>query len=193
MEQTIPYKFGSEHHAEKPTAVLGEEHRIIERVLASLERLTAEPVGASLEKWRLALVFFREFADQCHHFKEENVLFPALEEHGIPVDGGPIGTMLTEHEEGREHIRSMAAALDQVQAGNASAHESLVSHAAAYLTLLRDHIQKEDDVLFRMVDEVIPEVQQREILKRFEAHETEEIGVGAHDRYLKIARDLETA
>jgi hemerythrin-like domain-containing protein len=85
----------------------------------------------------------------------------------------------------------MVVALNQLQAGKAAAHESLVTHAASYTTLLREHIQKEDDILFRMADEVVPESDQKELLKRFEAHEAEEMGGVAHDRYLEIARDLE--
>jgi hemerythrin-like domain-containing protein len=61
------------------------------------------------------------------------------------------------------------------------------------VTLLREHIQKEDDILFRMADEVIPEQEQRRILTEFEAHEAGEMGAGAHEKYLGIARELEAA
>jgi hemerythrin-like domain-containing protein len=43
--------------------------------------------------------FLRHFADECHHFKEEKLLFPLMEEDGIPREGEPIGMMLVEHEE----------------------------------------------------------------------------------------------
>jgi hemerythrin-like domain-containing protein len=36
------------------------------------------------------LVFLKEFADRCHHGKEEDFLFPALEKAGIKKEGGPI-------------------------------------------------------------------------------------------------------
>ena len=193
MEQTILHGCGCAHKAEKPTEILSDEHRVIERVLDALQRLTAVPVNPSLEQWRKALEFFRHFADQCHHFKEEKVLFPALEEHGIPREGGPIGMMLTEHEEGRGHVRSMIDAVEQVAKGNGAASTTLLDHARAYVTLLREHIQKEDDILFRMADEVIPEDEQRRILKDFENHEAEEMGAGAHEKYLGIARELEGA
>jgi hemerythrin-like domain-containing protein len=193
MEQTISHGCGCAHKAEKPTEILSDEHRVIERVLDALQRLTAVPVNPSLEQWRKALEFFRHFADQCHHFKEEKVLFPALEEHGIPREGGPIGMMLTEHEEGRGHVRSMIDAVEQVAKGNGAASTTLLDHARAYVTLLREHIQKEDDILFRMADEVIPEDEQRRILKDFENHEAEEMGAGAHEKYLGIARELEGA
>jgi len=193
MEQTISHGCGCAHKAEKPTEILSDEHRVIELVLDALQRLTAVPVNPSLEQWRKALEFFRHFADQCHHFKEEKVLFPALEEHGIPREGGPIGMMLTEHEEGRGHVRSMIDAVEQVAKGNGAASTTLLDHARAYVTLLREHIQKEDDILFRMADEVIPEDEQRRILKDFENHEAEEMGAGAHEKYLGIARELEGA
>lgn len=193
MEQTISHGCGFAHEAEKPTEVLSDEHRVIERVLDALQRLTAVPVNPLLEQWRKALDFFRHFADQCHHFKEEKVLFPALEEHGIPREGGPIGMMLAEHEEGRGHVRSMIDAVEQVAQGNGAASTTLLDHARAYVTLLREHIQKEDDILFRMADEVIPEEEQRRILKDFENHEAEEMGAGAHEKYLSIARELEGA
>ncbi|MGN6731071.1 MAG: hemerythrin domain-containing protein [Candidatus Binatia bacterium] len=193
MEQRISHGCGCAHKAEKFTEILSDEHRVIERVLNALYRLTAVPVNPSLEQWRKALEFLRNFADQCHHFKEEKILFPALEEHGIPREGGPIGMMLAEHEEGRGHVRSMIDAVEQVAKGNGAASTKLLDHARAYVTLLREHIQKEDDILFRMADEVIPEQEQRRILTEFEAHEAGEMGAGAHEKYLGIARELEAA
>ena len=180
----------SHHQSGKATALLSDEHRVIERVLAAVERLTQKPVGGSIESWKKALDFIRHFADRCHHFKEEEVLFPALEEHGIPNEGGPIGMMLLEHEEGRSYVRTMFDALSKIEAGYQS-EQALFENAKQYLRLLREHIQKEDDILFRMADEVIPEDQQRQLLKTFETHEAEEIGAGVHEKYLKIAEELE--
>jgi hemerythrin-like domain-containing protein len=192
MEQTTPCGCGCAHQAARPTQILSDEHRVIERVLNALEKLTKRPPGTSLSHWKTALDFFRHFADQCHHYKEEQVLFPAMEEHGIPREGGPIGMMLLEHEQGRAHVRAMSEAVEQLQTGRDAA-EVLLSHARAYLTLLREHIQKEDDILFRMADEIIPEDEQRQLLRRFEAHESEEVGAGAHEKYLKVAAELEGA
>lgn len=190
MEQTLSHGHGYGHQAEKPTEMLSDEHRIIERVLGAVERLASRPVGA-LEPWKKAIEFIRGFADQCHHFKEEKVLFPALEEHGIPNEGGPIGMMLTEHEEGRAYVRAMLAAIALVEAGNEAAKESLLQSARAYCRLLREHIQKEDDVLFRMADDVIPADEQKALLAAFDRHEAEEMGAGAHEKYLNIAKELE--
>jgi hemerythrin-like domain-containing protein len=192
MEQTISQGCGCGHQTEKPTQILSDEHRVIERVLGAVEKLAKGPVSA-LEPWKKALDFIRRFADECHHFKEEKVLFPAMEAHGIPNEGGPIGMMLMEHEEGRSFVRAMSAAISLIEAKNEAAKESLLSSAQGYCRLLREHIQKEDDILFRMADEVISADEQKQLAAAFARHEAEEMGAGAHDKYLKVATELEGA
>ena len=179
------------HHSEKATELLSDEHRVIERVLAVLEKLTTKPVENSLDSWRKALDFFSHFADQCHHLKEEQVLFPAMEERGIPRDGGPIGMMLMEHEEGRTYVRAMLSAIPLVETKNEAAKEILVDKAKAYLRLLKDHIQKEDEILFKIADDVISPDEQKQLLRSFEEHEAKEIGTGVHEKYLKLVEELE--
>jgi hemerythrin-like domain-containing protein len=183
----------SHHQSEKATALLSDEHRVIERVLAALERLTEKPALASLDSWKKALDFIRRFADQCHHLKEEKILFLALEEHGIPNEGGPIGMMLIEHEEGRSYVRAMFDALGKIEAGDSSAQAALYDNAKQYLRLLREHIQKEDEILFRMADEVLSADEQKKLLAAFAEHEAEEMGAGVHEKYLTIAQELESA
>ena len=190
MEQFSAQGFG--HQADKPTQILSDEHRIIERVLDAVQRLTLAPARQNVSRWQKALDFIRHFADQCHHCKEEQVLFPALELHGIPTEGGPVGMMLLEHEEGRVLVRAMMDALARIEAGDDGAEAGLFDSAGHYLRLLREHIQKEDEVLFRMADEVIPADEQKRLLQEFENHEVKEMGAGAHEKFLQIAVDLET-
>jgi hemerythrin-like domain-containing protein len=171
--------------------VLSNEHRVIERVLAVAEKLAAAPVRESLDRWKQALDFFSHFADQCHHFKEEKVLFPAMEERGIPREGGPVGMMLTEHEEGRGLVRLMLAAIALMETKNEVAKEILIDKAKTYVRLLKEHIRKEDEILFRIADDVIPADQQKALLRSFEEYEAKEIGEGVHEKYLKLVEELE--
>lgn len=179
------------HHDEKATEVLMREHRVIEKVLAAVEKLARKPGPIPIEPWEKALDFIRNFADKCHHLKEEGLLFPALEEHGIPREGGPVGVMLMEHEEGRGYVRGMAAALSAAAQDPAGAKEQLVQNARAYLRLLREHIAKEDQILFVMVDAHLEPDEQKKLLEHFEEHESKEMGTGFHERYLELARELE--
>jgi hemerythrin-like domain-containing protein len=192
MEPTIPHGAAHRHQPEKPTQILSDEHRVIERVIGVVEKLADGRVD-ELAPWYKALDFIRNFADRCHHSKEEKILFPALEAHGIPGEDGPVGMMLMEHEEGRSYVRAMLAAVSLIEAGNEAAKDTLLATARTYCRLLRDHIQKEDEILFRMADEVIPGEDQKNLAEAFARYEAEEAGVGVHDKYLRIAAELEAA
>jgi hemerythrin-like domain-containing protein len=169
-----------------PTEILKSEHRIIEQVSSCLEVLADRAAAGNLDEpaARQALDFFGTFADGCHHHKEEDHLFPALEAHGLPRQGGPTGVMLAEHEQGRGHIRAMMAALDRHDAW------PFVSHARAYVRLLRSHIAKEDDVLFPRADRILSDSEQRAVVAAFSRVEEKELHAGTHERYLRLADEL---
>lgn len=179
------------HHFEKATEVLKQEHRVIEKALAGVEKLARSQGPIPVEQWEKAIDFIRNFADKCHHLKEEGLLFPMLEERGIPREGGPIGMMLMEHEEGRGYVRAMAAALSAAKQDPEGARKQLVENARAYLHLLKEHIAKEEEILFDMVDAHLDPQEQKKLLEQFEEHEREEMGSGVHEKYLEIAHELE--
>ena len=101
--------------------------------------------------------------------------------------------MLMEHEEGRGLVRLMLAAIALTEAKNEVAKEILIDNAKAYLRLMKDHIQKEDEILFRIADDVISLDEQKELLRSFEEHEAKEMGTGVHEKYLKMVQELEGA
>lgn len=176
------------------TRILMEEHRVIEGVISSMEagtkRLeTGQAVRA--EFFIQAAEFIKGFADGCHHRKEEGVLFPAMEAAGVARESGPIGVMLAEHEEGRRLIRGMRASAEKMQAGDEQAKDEVCQNARAYAALLRQHIMKEDNVLFPMAERVIPIAKQAEVAEAFERVEHEETGEGVHEKYLSLAEALE--
>lgn len=170
------------------------EHRAIERMLAVLEEVARRLASGEAVQPRLlrqALDFIRNFADRCHHAKEEGSLFPRLEERGMPRGGGPIGVMLAEHEQGREYVQAMAGAVDALERGDGGAGGLFARNALGYVDLLREHILKEDKVLFPMADDLLGEDDQRELAQRFERVETEVMGPGVHERYHRLLDDLE--
>jgi len=174
-----PLTVHEHHHFEKATEAL------------KVEKLTKSPGEIPVELWEKAIDFIRNFADKCHHLKEEGLLFPALEEHGIPREGGPIGMMLFEHEEGRGYVKAMVTALSHAKQDPQAARTELFQNARAYLRLLREHIAKEDQVLFEMVDSALTPEEQKKLLREFDEHEEKELGAGIHEKYLAIAKELE--
>jgi len=172
-----------------PTTVLKDEHRVIETVLDALERVApSDPIDADFV--RSALDFFRSYADRFHHAKEEDELFPVLEKSGIPRQGGPIGCMLDEHEQGRAHLRTIADNLDAAAGGDAAALGAVRESAAGYVALLRNHIQKENQVLFVLADQVLSADQQAAVSQAFDRAEQRPENVGKEQRYVALAQDL---
>jgi hemerythrin-like domain-containing protein len=177
----------------RPTDILSDEHRVIEQVLACLERLSenAEKQGRlDAPSAREAVDFFRNFADRCHHGKEETHFFPAVEAKGFPREGGPTGVMLYEHDLGRGHVRVMDGSIDAAAGGDPEALRRFIDNARAYVELLRQHIDKEDRCLFAMADQALGAEDQRRLLEAFEKIEAEEVGAGTHEKYLEVANRL---
>ncbi len=176
----------------KPTEVLMQEHRAIERLLAVLESACDDlEQGAPVppQVFADALEFVRVFADQCHHGKEEETLFPLLESHDVPRDGGPLGTMLGEHDQGRAYVRAMGEALGRFD--QPGAKEDFIENARSYSELLHAHIAKEDDVLFPMADMLLSDQEQDALARQFERVEDERIGPREHARMEALLESLE--
>ena len=177
----------------KPTEILSSEHRVIEQVLDCLDQISATAQCAGKLDAAAAtdaLNFFRTFADQCHHGKEEAHLFPSMEAKGFPRESGPTGVMLAEHTQGREWIRQMQAAVTGAATSDQTVLHQFTNAARHYSELLRQHIQKEDHCLFSMADQAFTAADQAELLAKFEHVEAEEMGAGTHEKFLGIATAL---
>ncbi len=161
---------------------LKAEHDLIERGLALLEKAVArlqarQPLPEGFPQW--APRFFQQFADQCHHAKEEDVFFPVLKQRGIPEQGGPIGVMLHEHGLGRDCVGRMREA-SQAQPFDA---RTFTDAARQYVPLLRQHIFKENNVLFRMAEQVMSEADDADVTGRFSKVEQERGLTGLHQSF----------
>jgi hemerythrin-like domain-containing protein len=161
------------------------EHEGIQVMLGILQSVTKKIVaGDSVPKEELEgiMEFLTIFVDKCHHGKEEDFLFPALEAAGIARDGGPIGVMLQEHKRGRRHIADMKTAFgDFTFSGIKTA--ALQNAVEEYVSLLNQHIFKENNVLFPMAEKVLNDIDDNMLYKNFEKLEVERIGVGKHEEF----------
>jgi hemerythrin-like domain-containing protein len=186
-------RFNQKESAMQATEILMNEHRVIEQVLDCLEALVARTrkTGAlARQTAEDTLEFFREFADHCHHGKEENHLFPWLERRGFSRQMGPTGVMRREHTLGRHYIQQMSGAVAGAAQGNARDVETFCHNAGAYIQLLREHIHKEDHCLFAMADQVATPEDDAELLEAYAAVEEKDIGAGVHEKYLALAESL---
>jgi hemerythrin-like domain-containing protein len=177
----------------RPFHILKHEHRIIERVLRALDGVCMRLEGGNkvpAAALREIVDFITEFADRYHHGKEETLLFPALERHGITREGGPLGVMEYEHQVERELIANLEQAIGLYQEGNADASQNFADAARTYLRMLVGHIEKEDSILFRIGDEVLDDEEKTALAASFK-QTAAVLGIRSLEGYERLATELE--
>lgn len=172
---------------------LKEEHEAIKLALQIMEQVcrkldAGKPV--SPEHLDGILEFIKVFADRCHHGKEEDLLFPAMEAAGIPREGGPIGIMLMEHDTGRGYVRGMAKGAAGLKDNQAGAAARFSENARNYISLLTQHIDKENDILYPMAEMHLSKEKQSQLLREFERVELERVGRGKHEEFHKFLEKM---
>jgi hemerythrin-like domain-containing protein len=157
------------------TQALVDEHRLILRMIALLERNAARTAAGDYSNWQFYLDgvdFIRNFADRFHHAKEEDVLFEALVTNGMPRENSPVAAMLMEHDQGRAYVKAMEAAAGRALAGATDQGGIIAENALAYAELLRGHIAKEDEILYPLAERVIPDSMRAAIITGYAEAET---------------------
>ena len=171
-------------HAGPATADLRHEHEVILQALAVLERVAdrlaagrpvSEPTVSDLVQ------FLQTFADHCHHGKEEDQLFPAMRAKGA---GGPLAVFLEEHEEGRGYLRALASGASPTERATA---------ARRYAAMLHAHIERENEVLFPMADELFTDEEHRALARAYADVEDRLVGAGGHEALLATLARLDAA
>ena len=176
-----------------PVEVLEAEHRVIQKMVAGMSLLAEQLEGGKLVDVPLLesiVVFLREFADRCHHGKEEAFLFPALIRRGVPSHGCPIGGLTMEHHKGRVMVGELADAIRGYSAGEPHAREDLVKSLRALVAFYPNDIWKEDYLLFPLSGKVLTPEDQQELMNKFETVERE-LGIEGHEGFDKVATELE--
>ena len=152
------------------TEILEAEHRVIEKVVSAAHALNGRIEAGQkpdVDILRKIVEFMRVYADECHHGKEEKLLFPALGNLGVPIDGCPLGTLMGEHSRGRFLVTNLAEGADMLAAGDEQGLEKIKKGLSGIAKLYPNHIWKEDFLLFPMTNKVMSQNEQKEMLQPF--------------------------
>lgn len=178
------------------TIVMVEEHRLILRMIALVEKNAALAEAGRFSDWNFflegAIPFIRQYADRFHHAKEEDVLFKALVANGMPEQNSPVAAMLMAHDQGRAYVRGMEQTARQALAGEATTEiiASLTENARGYAALLRDHIEKEDTILYPLAERILPEAVRPAMLAAYAT--VEAASPGLEEKYRSMVEGYET-
>jgi hemerythrin-like domain-containing protein len=167
------------------TKVLSEEHQHILRVVELLEKeCSAVERGKELRAdfFKKVIQFICEYADKFHHKKEEDILFVELCKESTNMHCNPTQQMRYEHELGRGFVKEMEEGL---KGGDI---QKVISGANSYIQLIREHIHKEDNILYPMAEEALGDKEKKELELKFK--ETDEKNKRLNEDGLKIMRGL---
>jgi hemerythrin-like domain-containing protein len=149
--------------------LLKKDHTIILRALDVLDHMAArteENKPVEPEDIKAILRFLRGFADKDHQTKEECALFPGLMRDAA-INGGPLLQMIFEHDQERSLVEGLEEALYTKKGAD-------FTYFAHRLTaLIRTHIHKEDDILFRIAEKSLSAEEDECITSELEKFQTD--------------------
>jgi len=175
------------------TDILVNEHRVITQMLNCLEKIIEQAAAMGRleeEPAEEAIDFFRIYADRCHQRKEEAHLFPLMKARGFSANSGPLSVIQSEHELSRMRLDETDEAIEGASKGDVNALRSFVQHGQSYIRLVRAHMRKEDSHSFPLANRVLKELDQQDLLAKFEQVDAEERAVGTHEKYVALANRI---
>jgi hemerythrin-like domain-containing protein len=171
---------------EKATHILSEEQKKRLKITDSLIKecdVIKNENTVNRPFFSQTVEFIKNYADKYHHAKEEDILFPSLCGGGVEMHCNPTEQMLYEHNLGREYVKGIEAGLKEDD------KTKIIENSLKYAGLLKDHIYKEDNILYPMADEALSEKQQAEILKKFQLAE-KKFDAKVVEKYLDFVKNL---
>jgi hemerythrin-like domain-containing protein len=177
----------------KSTEILIIEHKLILQALSHLfaakERMEKDERPPA-EFFRMAIGFFQNFADAYHHFKEEYLMFGLLARKKKGELDREIGMLRYEHDRCRNYIAEMENSLDGYGDNDEIATVTLLENLSPYISLLKRHIHKEDNIFFLMVDGELSEEEDQLLVERFN-HEVEKMqGTDFMGQNVELVREM---
>ena len=166
--------------------LLINDHQTTEKVFEAVERALSGPTAPPAELLRNAARYLHEYVDGCHNKKEENHLFPLIEQRGIPRQGGPLAVMLAEHEQSRAMLPPLLQLIEACAGGQAAVLADLRQAFGEYASLLKNHYWKENDILYPMARRVMTAADAAAVVAGIEATEAA-LGPDTRARYYALA------
>ncbi|MDH4213222.1 MAG: hemerythrin domain-containing protein [Candidatus Thorarchaeota archaeon] len=136
-----------------PVGPLMIEHRLIERMISIMGKEIKR-----IQKNRdvdpkfidTAVNFIRTYADQCHHGKEEKILFRDLQKKKLkPDDKQIMDELIHEHILGRTLTGQLVEAKSKFITGEKTALATIINLMQQLVDFYPKHIEKEDKIFFK--------------------------------------------
>ena len=173
-----------------PIGPLMIEHRLIEKLIAHVERVVSEArsrarVDPNLVD--LAVDFVRTYADRTHHGKEEDILFRELRKKALSEeDARVMRELVGEHGLGREAVGRLVSANRAYRDGSAEALGAVLHELSFLAQFYPNHIEKEDRVFFPASMRYFTQVEKDALLAEMREFDQNMI----HEKYRRVMEEV---
>ncbi len=176
--------------------VMVMEHEYILRMLNVVRKACFKVMNGeeiNYDDFNKMIDFIRNYADSHHHGKEEKFLFKEMQ-----TNLGKLGEnlithgMLVEHDLGRLYMSDLKDALARVKNGDEESKLDVISNAVGYTHLLKRHIAKENDAVYKFGETKLSKEVIDAINMKTEKFELEAEQKGIQKYYINILENLES-
>jgi hemerythrin-like domain-containing protein len=161
------------------TGVLVHEHRGIARVVRAIATTADSVEGCRFVEPRILInvaSFLRAFARQCQQEKEESILYPLLEVKRMSRSRYLLASLAAEHRKAEALSNDLSENASTYNSSGGARKRLLVCSLRNLVTLYRQHLRKEDDLLLPLADEVLSRAEQDTLYRAF-AHVAAPVGL----------------
>lgn len=175
----------------QPIGPLMIEHRLIERMISAMKKeseMLEKGKELDLSFIDTAVDFIRNYADACHHGKEEDILFRDLESVDMNEhDDKVMNELIEEHKWARKKTSNLVKAKEDYLNGNNEAVSRMIEIMDELVDFYPKHIEKEDKDFFRAAMKYLDEDERDKLLE--EEYEFDRNFI--HELYKDVVSDVE--
>jgi hemerythrin-like domain-containing protein len=172
---------------------LRHDHRVIQQVVAGMSAVAdLLDSGKQVDPSVLSdlVQFLRVFADQCHHEKEEQHLFPLLEAKANVSTRRELESLEREHRSAKQLVAQLAKVAAVYVHNPAAVRYRVIDLLRQLVELYPAHIWKEDFLLFPLAQQNLSQNEQQDLMEQF-GNVEREVGEDVHAGFEMLARKLE--
>lgn len=157
------------------------DHTLIERALVMFEKEIAKAEQMNTDIALSLITFLEDYGDECHNQKEEKFYFPLLLERGLPPMG-PVAVMLEEHKSERNYLSEIKQIIAKFKINN-TLNPDIKQITEEYVELTKNHIWKENDILYPMGKRILSTQDGVDLLQKFDELTYSRFGQDGFKRY----------
>src|SRR5262249_23693296 len=115
-----------------------------------------------------AVTLLGRFADEYHHAKEEQALFPLLARYRLGPETSFIAALKAQHEIDRAYLLEIKEGVERLAGGDVIAGPALATVLREYVDLTKEHVRLEESYFDGLIAETITPADDARLVEQFE-------------------------